>query len=106
MVESLKEREKPFLRSRAGIGLLVFGGVAAFFFIVEHRAHALGALPFLLLLACPLMHVFMHGRHGGHAGHTPDPPRAADRDLPAPAADSSAAPGAPKDREDARGQTP
>jgi hypothetical protein len=23
-------------------------------------------LPWLLLLACPLMHVFMHGRHGGH----------------------------------------
>ncbi|MBI2958821.1 MAG: DUF2933 domain-containing protein [Betaproteobacteria bacterium] len=104
MVESLKERGKPFLRSRAGIALLVFGGVSAFFFIAEHRAHALGALPFLLLLACPLMHVFMHGRHGGQAGHAPDPPRAADRDLPA--ADSSAAPGAPKDREDARGQTP
>ena len=27
-------------------------------------AHLLGALPWLLLLACPLMHLFMH--HGGH----------------------------------------
>jgi hypothetical protein len=25
-----------------------------------------GALPYLLLLACPLMHVFMHRGHGGH----------------------------------------
>jgi hypothetical protein len=27
----------------------------------------LGILPYLLLLACPLMHVFMHRGHG--AGH-------------------------------------
>ncbi len=26
--------------------------------------HFMGALPYLLLLACPLMHVFMHGGHG------------------------------------------
>jgi hypothetical protein len=26
----------------------------------------LGALPLLLLLACPLMHLFHHGGHGGH----------------------------------------
>jgi hypothetical protein len=23
-------------------------------------------LPFLLLLACPLLHMFMHGGHSGH----------------------------------------
>jgi hypothetical protein len=23
-------------------------------------------LPWLILLACPLMHIFMHGGHGGH----------------------------------------
>jgi hypothetical protein len=22
-----------------------------------------------LLLACPLLHLFMHGGHGGHGGH-------------------------------------
>jgi hypothetical protein len=51
---------------------LVFAGFLAiglFFLILEHRAHVLGFLPFLLLLACPLMHVFMHGGHGGHEGH-------------------------------------
>lgn len=42
--------------------------VAAFFLWTEHRAHLLGALPYLLLLACPLMHLFHHG-HGGHRHH-------------------------------------
>ena len=60
----------PFWRSRYAIGLLVLGAVAAYFLLSEHRAHFIGALPYLLLLACPLMHVFMHGGHGsGHGGH-------------------------------------
>ena len=59
----------PFWRSRYAIGFLVLGAVAAYFLLSEHRAHFFGALPFLLLLACPLMHVFMHGGHGGHRGH-------------------------------------
>ena len=57
-----------FWRSRYAIGLLVMGAVAVYFLMSEHRAHFFGALPFLLLLACPLMHVFMHGGHGGHGG--------------------------------------
>ena len=66
----------PFWRSRYAIGLVVFGAVGAYFLLTEHRAHFFGALPFLLLLACPLMHVFMHHGHGGHggshAGHSGD----------------------------------
>ena len=57
-----------FWRSRYAIGLLVMGAIAAYFLLSEHRAHFFGALPFLLLLACPLMHVFMHHGQGGHAG--------------------------------------
>ncbi|MDO9235532.1 MAG: DUF2933 domain-containing protein [Aquabacterium sp.] len=57
---------KGFWRSRYAIGLLVLGAIAAYFLLSEHRAHFFGALPFLLLLACPLMHVFMHHGHGGH----------------------------------------
>ena len=57
-----------FWRSRYAIGLLVMGAVAAYFLLTEHRAHFFGALPFLLLLACPLMHRFMHGGHGGGQG--------------------------------------
>ncbi len=60
----------PFWQSRYAIGLLVLGAVAAYFLLSEHRAHFIGALPYLLLLACPLMHIFMHGGHGrGHGDH-------------------------------------
>ena len=62
-----------FWRSPAGIALGVFLAIAGFFLWTEHRAHVLGALPWLLLLACPLLHLFMHrGDHGGHhprSGH-------------------------------------
>ena len=59
-----------FWGSRASLGLIVLGAIAAFFLLAEHRAHVFGALPFLLLLACPLMHLFMHHGHGSsHAGH-------------------------------------
>jgi len=36
-------------------------------------SHFFGALPFLLLLACPLMHLFMHHGHGGRGGSLPAP---------------------------------
>ncbi len=53
-------------------GRWVFYGfltVAGFFLFTEHRAHVLGVFPFLLLLACPLMHLFMHHGRGGHGQH-------------------------------------
>ena len=50
---------------------LVFVGLAAVLLIVEHRLHVLGYLPWLILLACPLMHVFMHRDHGHKGKHTP-----------------------------------
>ncbi len=62
------ETSKPWWRLPSSIVFIGFFAIAAFFLFTEHRAHALGILPFLLLLACPLMH-FMHGGHGGHGGH-------------------------------------
>ncbi len=59
-----------FWRSRYAVGLLIMGAVAAWYFWAEHRAHLLGALPYLILLACPLMHVFMHRGHGEHQPHS------------------------------------
>ena len=61
------------MTGRAKVAWIVFAVIAAFYMLTEHRAHLLGALPFLLLLACPLMHLFMHGGHGGH-GHGDDKP--------------------------------
>ena len=44
-------------------------GVALALLLIEHFTHVLGVLPYLLILACPLMHFFMHGKHGhGHGG--------------------------------------
>ncbi|MEW6332185.1 MAG: DUF2933 domain-containing protein [Pseudomonadota bacterium] len=60
-------------RSRSGLALLGFLAVAGFFLFTEHRAHLLGALPFLLLALCPLLHLFGHG-HGGHGAHRHDGP--------------------------------
>jgi hypothetical protein len=54
--------------------LLAFLGIAAFFLLTEHGAHVWGLAPYLLLLACPLLHFFMHGRHGGHGGSIPRRP--------------------------------
>ena len=60
-------KQRPWWRTRLGIAVIGFALVAAFYFLREHWGHALGALPYLLLLACPLMHLFMHGGHG-HGG--------------------------------------
>jgi hypothetical protein len=64
-----------FWTSRAALVFLGFLGIAGFYLVTEHTAHLLGALPYLLLLACPLMHLFMHRGHG-HGGS------AADREQP------------------------
>jgi len=60
---------RSFPTTPAGIALCVFLAIAAFLLWTENQAHLLGALPWLLLAACPLLHLFMHrGGHGGHHG--------------------------------------
>jgi len=54
---------------RGWIVLVGFLTVSTFFLWKEHRAHILGALPWALLLLCPLLHLFLHRGHGGHGGH-------------------------------------
>ena len=65
---------RSFLLSRAGLVLLGFLAIAGILLFTEHRAHVLGALIYLPLLLCPLMHVFMHKGHGhgNHGGQDPD----------------------------------
>ena len=63
-------QREPF-RIPAWLGLCLFLAIAAFFLWEEHRAHILGALPYALLLLCPIIHLFMHRGHGGHgAAHS------------------------------------
>ena len=53
----------------------VLGGfalLAVLLLAFEHWMHLsglIGWLPYLILLACPLMHLFGHGGPGGHGGH-------------------------------------
>ena len=61
-----------WFRSRTGIALLGFLGIAAFFLVTEHRAHLWGTLPYMFLLACPLLHLLMHKGHGRQGGHEGD----------------------------------
>ena len=65
-------RSRSFWRSRYAVGLLLFAAIALFFLLTEHRAHTLGALPYVLLLASPLLHIFMHRGHGRGHGHARD----------------------------------
>lgn len=68
-------REGVSLRSRVGLVLIGFLVIAGALLFTEHQAHVLGLLVWLPLLACPLMHIFMHGGHGHHGGHQQEPDR-------------------------------
>lgn len=67
--------DRSFWRSPAGLGLAVLLAVAGFYLLTEHRAHLFGVLPYLFLLACPLMHTFMHRGHHDHHESAGAPPR-------------------------------
>lgn len=43
--------------------------------VADHWAHVLGVLPYLVILACPIMHFLMHRGHGhgSHGNRKPDP---------------------------------
>lgn len=69
----MKEEDKSpaggWSRSRNAWVLAGFLAIVGFFLITEHRQHLFGFLPYLLLLACPLLHWLLHGGHGGHGDH-------------------------------------
>jgi hypothetical protein len=67
-MDKLRDEPPSFWRSPVGWVLIVVIAVGGFYLVTEHTARFFGALPYLILLACPLMHVFMHRGHG-HKGH-------------------------------------
>jgi len=48
------------------IGLVALAALSGFLILRGHGYHMLAYAPFLILLACPFLHSFMHGGHGGH----------------------------------------
>lgn len=74
----MQDREHPAPRKggpRSTWVLIGFLAIAAYFLFSEHRAHFLAYVPFVLLLACPLLHLLHgHGGHGSHASHDANRP--------------------------------
>lgn len=61
---------RAYLGTKAGlvVSLLIAG--LGLYLLWTHTGHVFLALPYLFLLACPLMHFFGHGshRHHDHSG--------------------------------------
>lgn len=53
-------------RSPASTLALCVVAAIALYLVTAHTGHVIGYLPYLLLAACPLMHLFMHHGHGRH----------------------------------------
>ena len=70
-----ESEDRGTMNSKVNIALIVFLLIGGYFLVTEHWAHLTGWFPnwpYLLLLACPLMHLFMHHGQGGHQhGHEP-----------------------------------
>ncbi len=67
-----EHRGPPWRRMGGRLTFLGVLGAGAYLLVTEHPAHlarAISYLPWLLLLGCPLMHVFMLGGHGRHDDH-------------------------------------
>lgn len=58
------ELRNRLLRTPLGWVLSIFAAALGAYLLFTHTGHVLGAIPFLILLACPLMHLF--GHHHGH----------------------------------------
>ena len=65
--------ETPLRRRPLTVAVIMLALIGAFYLLREHWGHVAGYWPYLLLLACPVMHLFHghgHGHHhGSHAGH-------------------------------------
>lgn len=64
-----------FWGSRTFWVFLGFLAIALTMLLSEHRAHFLGALPLIFLLACPLLHIFGHGGHASQGDERKSAPQ-------------------------------
>lgn len=66
----MKTEKRSFWRTPNGVAAIALIAGVLYLLLAEHRAHFIVALPWMILLLCPLLHVFMHGGHGhGHGGN-------------------------------------
>ena len=82
-MDSQEHSSRPSLKSPAGIFMLVAAAIGVYYLLTEHFIHVTQAIPYIFLLACPLMHVFGHGHgHDGHHQHGQGSPRQDERGGP------------------------
>jgi len=55
-----------FWKSRVGIASIMLAVIGLFYLVREHYGQALQVLPYLILLLCPLLHLFGH-HHAAHS---------------------------------------
>ena len=60
----MSESKRSFWLTPNGLAALALIGAVLYFLLTEHRAHFIYALPWLILLLCPVMHILMHRDHG------------------------------------------
>jgi hypothetical protein len=63
-----------FLGSTAGLAICLLLAAVGAYLLIGHTGHVLATLPYLVLLACPLMHLLHRGHHG-HGHHRQPPSR-------------------------------
>jgi hypothetical protein len=72
----MSNQKQSFWLTYKGLAAMGLIASATYFLLMEHRQHVIEFLPYLILLLCPLMHVFMHGGHGhgggDHHDHGPE----------------------------------
>lgn len=62
------EQTETFSR-KTWLVILIIGLVGLVFLLRNHTSHVFSVLPYLVLLLCPLMHLFMHKGHGHNSEH-------------------------------------
>jgi hypothetical protein len=62
---------RDFLGSKLGLTACLVLAVLGGYLLWTHTGHVLSAIPYVFLLACPLLHLFGHG-HGHQHGHNGD----------------------------------
>lgn len=65
----MNDHSTPWWRNRTKLPFFIFLAIASYFLWTEHQAHLIEFLPWILILGCVGMHLFMHGGHGHGGGH-------------------------------------
>ena len=59
-----------FLGSKLGLAATLAVAVVGAYLLWNHTGHIWAAAPYVLLLICPLMHLFGHRHSHGHGQHS------------------------------------